>query len=135
MYRSLLAITAIFGAASTALATPSVSFADHGIGERFMNPVAPAPSPMAGLDRLDFDGDNPVTLFSFTTDPNSVIINTLPNPVLVPTNTVDKFTPVLGKGGSDEGLKELPRVVVIPLPAPAGLALAGMLFIAGIRRR
>lgn len=135
MQNYLTFIAGLAFASTSAMASTSIAFGDSSFAMSMPNGADPAGSPVVTFGLFDDGSDAPVVMFLNASDPYSMVRNTIPTfatPAGSPTNLVSD-----GKGVSTGGeSKEFPSsVVLIPLPAPAGLALAGVLLIAGIRRR
>lgn len=132
MNRPLLITAFVCCSTTLASAAPSASFGDRGYASIAANGTTNGSTSILVLEDLFTDG--PVVMLSENPGPAADLTRkTAPQGFRGP-GVFGSFEST--KGGSDGGqIKELPGTPVVPLPAPAGLAIAGLLFIGGIRRR
>lgn len=120
---SILAIAAAAVCSTSLLAAPVREFADDHV---ITDAMAPAKQ----------DAANP-GLFLFDAPAQPEIAASFANLSLTPAhfNPAKPSTPDFGNGADGSNPTNVKSSVVIPLPAPAGLALAGLLLVGSIRRR
>lgn len=121
-------------ASASAMASTSLSFGDGDFAANLVDRATPAGLPLIIFDLFDDGSDEPVVMLATASAPYGVLSNTLPAPA-APTGAINNLVSRTKGGPSGGESKEAPPVALVPLPAPAGLALAGVLLIAGVRRR
>jgi hypothetical protein len=132
MNRPLLITTFVCCGTAVASASPSSSFGDRGYASTGPDGRANGSSSILVLEDLFTDGA--VVMFSENPGPAADLTRKVAPADLRGSGVFGSFEPT--KGGSNGGqIKEFPGGPVVPLPAPAGLAIAGLLFIGSIRRR
>jgi hypothetical protein len=132
MNRPLLIAAFVCCGTAIASASPSASFGDRGFASTGLDAATNGSDSILILDELF--SDSPVVMLSENPSPAGDLSRRIAPKDLRGPGFFGSFDST--KGGSDGSQsKGLPGSPLVPLPAPAGLAIAGLLFIGSVRRR